>query len=125
MVSHSLRARLALCFSAIPFRAGMNIFVISGKRLGKYFDFVPIGRSERVTEEEARKFFLAIDLAWTPDAEEAKSGLEYFLNSVEEIDFDGERLKFFGVFADSSWLMLKLNTLMWNCAATRLSVQNS
>ena len=39
-------------------------------------------------------FLSSVGLMWEED--EAAS-LEYFLNSVEELDFDGERIRFSGV----------------------------
>ena len=85
-------------FQRDPFPGGHKYTcTICGKRLGKYFDFVPVGRNERVSEDDASRFFLALGLGWIQNAEESEADLEYFLNSVEEIDFDGERLKFSGV----------------------------
>jgi hypothetical protein len=70
--------------------------VISGKRLGKLFDYIALERNETVSEEDARRFFLSLGLSWNSDGE-GDASLEYFLNSVEEIDYDGERLRFSGI----------------------------
>lgn len=84
-------------FQRDPFPGGHQYTcVISGKRLDKYFDFVPLGRNEYVSEDDARRFFLAVGLGWIINTGEG-AHLEYFLNSVKEIDFDGERLKFSGI----------------------------
>ena len=85
-------------FQSDPFPGGHQYTcVVSGKRLGKYFDFVPLGKNESVTHNDAREFFLAIALAWIQNDEEENAHYEFFLNSVNEIDFDGERLKFSGI----------------------------
>lgn len=85
-------------FQRDPFPGGHQYTcVISGQRLAKYFADVPMGRSVRVSEKDARSFLLSLGSKWNPGAEGAGSELEYFLNSVEEIDYDGERLKFSGV----------------------------
>jgi hypothetical protein len=70
--------------------------VISGKRLVKRFDYIPLERNESVSKEDARRFYLSQGLSWNPATEEDVH-LEYFLNSVEEIDFDGERLRYWGI----------------------------
>ena len=89
--------KVAPLFQRDPFPGGHKYScVISGKRLGKYFYCVPLGRSERCAEEAAREFFSVLGLGWMQNAEGLEGRLEYFLNSVEEIDFDGERLKFSG-----------------------------
>jgi hypothetical protein len=85
-------------FQSDPFPGGHQYTcVISGKRLRKYFDFVPFGKNESVSQDDAREFFIAIGLAWIQNDEEEKAHYEFFLNSVKEIDFDGERLKFSGI----------------------------
>lgn len=93
--------KAAPLFQRDPFPGGHKYScAISGKRLGKYFDFLPLGRSVCVTEKDARSFFLSLGLKWCPDkgVEEVEDvELGYFLNSVEEIDFDGERIIFSGV----------------------------
>jgi hypothetical protein len=89
--------KAAPLFQRDPFPGGHKYScVISGNRLGKRFDDIPLGRNESVSEEDARRFFLSLVLSWNPATEE-DSNLEYFLNSVEEIDFDGERLRFSGI----------------------------
>ena len=70
--------------------------VISGNRLGTYFVHVPLGQNRSVSEEGARRFFLSLGLSWH-SAHEESGDLEFFLNSVEEMDFDGERLRFSGI----------------------------
>jgi hypothetical protein len=49
-----------------------------------------------VSEEQARRFLSSLAFSWNP-ATEVDVNLEYFLNSVEEIDYDGERLLFSGI----------------------------
>lgn len=66
---------------------------MTGKRLGKYFDYLARGQHSEVSDEVARRFFLSLE-PWETDAD---IPLQYFLNSVEEIDFDGERIQFSGV----------------------------
>ena len=88
--------KAAPLFQRDPFPGGHKYScVISGKRLCKRFDYIPLERNESVSEEDARNFLLSLVLSWNPAAEEG-TDLEYFLNSVEEIDFDGERLRFSG-----------------------------
>ncbi|HKO45900.1 MAG TPA: hypothetical protein VJU84_21665 [Pyrinomonadaceae bacterium] len=90
--------RASPLFQRDPFPGGHRYScVISGKRLGKYFDYLPLGGSESVLEEDARRFFLSLGMNWSPDAENGDGKLEYFLNGVEAIDFDGERIRFCGV----------------------------
>ena len=85
-------------FQSDPFPGGHKYAcVVSGKRLGKYFDYMLLGKSESVTEEDARRFFQSLVLSWNMNSEEQDPRVEYFLNSVEEMDFDGERIKFFGL----------------------------
>jgi hypothetical protein len=85
-------------FQRNPFPGGHEYTcVISGERLGKYFDYMPVGKAESVSEEDARRFFQSLGLSWnlTPDEQGVRA--EYFLNSVKEMDFDGERIKFSGL----------------------------
>lgn len=90
--------RASPLFQRNPFPDGRRYScVISVKRLGKFFDYLPLGRSESVSEEDARSFFLSLVLRWSSNAENKDVKLEYFLNSVEAIDFDGERIRFSGV----------------------------
>jgi hypothetical protein len=85
-------------FQRDPFPGGHKYScVISGKRLGKYFYSMLRGGSERVAEGDAREYFSALGLSWVQNAVGLEGRPEYFLNSVEAIDFDGERLKFSGV----------------------------
>ena len=89
--------KAAPLFQRDPFPGGHQYScVITGERLVKYFDYIHLKRNQSVSEEEARKFFLSLGLSWNPAAEEDVN-LEYFLNSVQEIDFDGERLRFSGI----------------------------
>ncbi len=84
-------------FQRNPFPGGHKYScVISGRRLGKRFEYIPHERNESVSEEDARRFFLSLGLSWNPATEE-DINVEYFLDSVEEIDFDGERLRFSGI----------------------------
>lgn len=85
-------------FQSDPFPGGHRYScVISGEQLGKYFDYLLLGKSENISEDAARRFFLSLGLSWMSATEEKTDTLEYFLNSVEEIDFDGERIKFHGI----------------------------
>ena len=89
--------KAAPLFQREPFPGGHKYScVISGKRLGKCFDYIPLGRNESVSEEDARRFFLSMGLGWNP-ANREDVNPDYFLNSVEEIDFDGGRLRFSGI----------------------------
>ena len=90
--------KVAPLFQRDPFPGGHRYScVISGNRLDKGFYNLPFGRIKSVSEEDARSFFLSLDLNWHSNTEGQNVELEYFLNSVEEIDFDRERLKFSGV----------------------------
>jgi hypothetical protein len=90
--------KAAPLFQRDPFPGGHKYScVISGKRLGKCFDYIPLERNESVSEEDAQRFFLSLGLSWHPATEEEDDNLEYFLNSVEEIDFEGEWLRFSGI----------------------------
>ena len=85
-------------FQRDPFPGGHRYScVISGNWLDKYFYDLSLGKSENISEEDARRFFLSLGFRWdfTGKAEDVE--LEYFLNNVEEIGFNGERLKFSGV----------------------------
>ena len=85
-------------FQQDPFPGGHNYScVISANRLDKHFYDLPFGKSANVSEEDARNFFLSLQFKWNPDSNAEDVKLEYFLNNVEEIDFDGERLRFSGV----------------------------
>jgi hypothetical protein len=69
-------------FQRDPFPGGHRYScVISGRRLGKYFAGRPPGRRGEVTEQEARGLLQGL---WDPWAE-GGAGVEYFLNSVEEM----------------------------------------
>jgi hypothetical protein len=71
--------------------------VISGNRLDEYFDFLSVGRIKNISEDDARRFFLSLGQSWNPDDVRNNVNLEYFLNTVEEINFDGARLAFAGI----------------------------
>ena len=88
--------KAAPLFQRDPFPGGHKYScLISGKRLAKRFDYIPLERNESIPEEDARRFFLSLGLIWNPATEE-DANLEYLLNSVEEIDFNGARLRFSG-----------------------------
>jgi hypothetical protein len=70
--------------------------VISGKRLRKYFSDVPLGQHEGISEEDARRYFLSLGMSFSSNPNE-KNELEYFLNTIEEIDFDDDRIMFSGI----------------------------
>src|SRR5689334_13102752 len=79
-------------FQRDPFPGGHEYScVISGSRLGKYFADLPHGRNQNVSEADARRFFLSLVFGWEIAHPEIRN-VEYFLNSVEVIDFDGERI---------------------------------
>ena len=81
-------------FQTDPFPAGYQYScVISGARLGKYFNYLPIGRRSPVSSDEAFRFFTSLGLQWEDKGVRPK----YFLNSVDELDFDGDRVIFSGV----------------------------
>jgi hypothetical protein len=85
-------------FQRDPFPGGHQYpCVISGERLGKYFYDVPFGHSGTISERAARNFFQSLGLSWLSNAGVLTPGVEYLLNSVEEIEFDGERLRFSGI----------------------------
>ena len=89
--------KAAPLFQRDPFPGGHRYScIITGKRIGKRFDDIPLERKVSISEKDARRFFLSLGLSWNPATVEAFN-LEYFLNSVEEIDFDGERLRFSGI----------------------------
>jgi hypothetical protein len=67
--------------------------VVSGARLRKYFDYLPIGRRAPVSNEDACRFFTSLGLQWDDNGVDPR----YFLNSVDELDFDGQRIVFAGV----------------------------
>ena len=92
--------KAAPLFQHDPFLGGHKYScVISGKRLSRFFADIPLGRNNNVSEGDARRFFLTLGLSWHP-ATEGEADLEYFLNSVEEIDFDGARLRFSGICSE-------------------------
>jgi hypothetical protein len=81
-------------FQSDPWPGGHSFScTISGPRLKKYFDYLPIG-TNRPSIEEASRFFLSLGLQW-PEGNAKQPN--YFLNSVEELDFDGNQIKFSGV----------------------------
>ena len=89
--------KVAPLFQRDPFPGGHKYScVISGKRLGKYFGDFPLERKGLVSEADARTFFSYLQTGWYPTNGE-NTRLEYFLNNVEIIDFDGERLSFSGI----------------------------
>jgi hypothetical protein len=82
-------------FQSDPFLGGHEYTcVISGHRLVKYLTYVDQSKRSGVSQDEASRLLSSLGLVW-PEAQE--SPLRYFLNSIEEIDFDGERLSIFGV----------------------------
>lgn len=93
-----LPKKVSPLFQQDPFPGGHRYAcVLSGKRIGTYFDYVPLGRNESVSKDFASRFFLSLSLHWLSITESERVQIEYFLNSVEEIDFDGERLRFSGI----------------------------
>ena len=87
--------RVSPLFQSDPWPGGHHYFcVLTGKRVGKYFDYLVRGINNKVSEEDSRRFFLSLNLSWV---NEENTPLEYFLNTVEEISFDGDRIHFSGV----------------------------
>jgi|SRR5262245_39221165 len=87
--------RVSPLFQSDPWPGGHHYFcVLTGKRVGKYFDYLTQGTYSKVSEEDARRFFLSLNLNWRGDE---NIPIEYFLNSVEELDFDGDSIQFSGV----------------------------
>lgn len=90
--------KAAPLFQRDPFPGGHKYScTIFGKRIAKRFDYLSVGKSEDITDEFASRFFLSLGLSWVQNAEKEDAGPEYFLNSLEEIDFDGTQIKFSGV----------------------------
>ena len=86
---------VAPLFQSDPYPGGDRYScILSGKRVGKYFDYLVRGINNKVSEEDSRRFFLSLNLSWV---NEENIPLEYFLNTVEEISFDGDRIHFSGV----------------------------
>ena len=56
---------------------------------------MPSGRRAIVTKKEAGDLLQQLALGWGPNSEGVS--VDYFLNSVEEIDFEGDRLRFSGI----------------------------
>lgn len=82
-------------FQSDPWPGGHHYScVLTGKRVGKYFDYLTRGKHSTVSEEVARRFFLSLNVGWEVVG---KIPVEYFLNSVDQLDYDGERIKFSGV----------------------------
>jgi hypothetical protein len=81
-------------FQADPFPGGHEYTcVISGSRLVKYLSYLDKSKSKVVSENEASRLLSSLGLVW---AEDQKARMSYFLNSIDEIDFDGERLRISG-----------------------------
>jgi hypothetical protein len=91
---HYPSAAVSPLFQTDPWPGGHRYScVVSGPRLGKYFDYLPIGRSAPVSNENASRFFTSLGLQWDDNGVRPS----YFLNSVDELDFDGQRIVFAGV----------------------------
>jgi hypothetical protein len=81
-------------FQSDPFPGGHEYTcVISGPRLVKYLSYVEQSKRHVVSQDEASRLLSSLGLVWA----DQESRLSYFLNSIEEIDFDGERLSISGV----------------------------
>ena len=82
-------------FQADPFPGGHEYTcVISGSDLVKYLSYLDKSKSKVVSEDEASRLLSSLGLVWVEDQ---KAPMSYFLNSVEEIDFDGKQLRISGV----------------------------
>src|SRR5262249_10540519 len=68
--------------------------VLSGKRVKKYFDYLVPGKNANVSDELAFRFIHSLALSWREDDNVV---VEYFLNNVNQIDFDGAKIHFSGV----------------------------
>src|SRR5688500_12634422 len=68
--------------------------VISGSRLIKYFGYLDKSESKTVSENEKSRLLASLGLVWPEDQ---KASMSYFLNSIQEIDFNAERLRISGV----------------------------
>ena len=81
-------------FQTDPFPGGHRYScMISGARLARYFYYLAPGQRREISPDDGGRFLLSLGLFW---GEDEVSRLEYFLNSVEELDFDGERIEFSG-----------------------------
>ena len=91
-------AKVLPLFQHDPFPGGHKYScVISGNELIKYFYDLPLGKSKGVSKDVARRFFSSLGLSWDQNTKDEEVAIEYFLNNVEDIDFDGEYIKFSGV----------------------------
>ena len=92
---HCAPERVSPMFQADPFPGGHEYTcVISGPRLIKYLSYLDQSKRKVVSQDEASRLFSSLSLVWPEDQE---APMNYFLNSIEVIDFDGERLSFCGV----------------------------
>ena len=82
-------------FQRDPFPGGHKYTcLISGARLGKYLSYLDNLKSQAVSDNDGFRLLSSLGLVW---AEDQKAPMSYFLNSIDEIDFDGERLRISGV----------------------------
>ena len=82
-------------FQSDPYPGGHKYTcAISGPRLVNYLSYLKDSKSKAVSENEASRLLSSLGLVW---AEDQKASMSYFLNSIEEIDFDRERLRISGV----------------------------
>lgn len=92
---HCAAERVSTMFQADPFPGGHEYTcVISGPRLSKYLSYLDQSKRKVVSQEVASRLLSSLGLVWI---ENQKAPMDYFLNSIEEIDFDGERLSICGV----------------------------
>ena len=82
-------------FQTDPFPGGHEYTcVISGPKLANYLSYLDQSKRKVLSQDEGSRLLSSLGLVWTEDEREP---LNYFLNSIEEIDFDGERLSICGV----------------------------
>jgi|SRR4051794_13142437 hypothetical protein len=88
--------KAGILFQKDPYPGGHNYSAsIFHKGLNILFYYLPIAKSRDISEDEARRFFLTLGLGIGHPKK-----IDYFINRVKEIDFDGEQIKFSGVCSE-------------------------
>ena len=92
---HCAVEKVSPMFQSDPFPGGLKyICVVSGPKLVKYLSYLPQSKRKVKSQDEASRVLSSLSLIWTDNQ---GVPLNYFLSSIDEIDYDGKRLSICGV----------------------------